>query len=73
MVKRQTIGLKSWRRDQDQLVLHEGLGPNAAIARWSFDEADGELVIEEKLHDLAGVAAMQGELDTRVLVEEGYE
>jgi aryl-alcohol dehydrogenase-like predicted oxidoreductase len=44
----------------------------ASLKRLQTDFID-LIVIEEKLHDLAGVAAMQRELDTRMLVEEGYE
>jgi len=73
LVARQTIRLESRWRDQDQLVLHEGLGANAAVACWSFDEADSQLVLEKKLHDLLSVAAVERELDTRILVEKGSE
>ena len=54
----QVIGLRSRWRDQDQLVLHEGLSSNPAGACWALDEADRYLVVEEKLYDLARVAAM---------------
>jgi len=67
------IGAEGWRGDQDQLVLHKGLGANSAVAGWAFDEADGQLVVEEQLYDLAGVAALQRKLDARVLVEEGAQ
>ena len=59
--------------DQDQFVLHEGLGANAAVARRSFNESDGQLVVEKEVHDLAGVAAVQRELDARMLGEKGSE
>jgi len=67
------IGGERPRHDQDQFVLHEGFGVNAAVAGWSFDEAEGELVVEEKMHDFVGIAAVEGELDAGMLVEEGPE
>jgi hypothetical protein len=53
----QVIGLRSRWRDQDQLVLHERLSSNPASTFWALDEADRYLVVEEKLYDLARVAA----------------
>jgi hypothetical protein len=67
------IGVKGRGGDQDQLVLHEGLGANSAVASGAFDEADGQLVVKEQLHNLAGVAAVQRKLHARMFVEEGSQ
>jgi hypothetical protein len=53
--------------------LHEGLSANAVVACWPFDETYSELVLEEKLHDFASVAAAERELYARILVKEGSE
>ena len=47
------------RRDQDQLVFHEGLATYAPISCWTFDEADRDFAVEQKLHNLARIAAVQ--------------
>jgi hypothetical protein len=73
LVARQMIRLEGRGRNQDQLVLHEGLGANAAVACWSFDEPDSQLVLENKLHDLVSVAAVERELDARILVKESSQ
>ena len=73
LVAGQTISLERWWRNQDQFVLHEGLGANAAVARWSFDEADSQLVIEKELHDLVSVARADRQLNMRILIKESSE
>lgn len=61
------------RDDEDKFVAHEGLDVNTALASGTFDESDGGVVIEDELDDFFGIAAAQGELDARVLVEEGSD
>jgi len=60
-------------RDQDQLVCHEGFRTHTPVACRAFDEADRNLAIKQKPHNLAGVAAMQRQLDAGMLVEKGSE
>jgi len=67
------IGFESGRHDQDQFILHEGFGANAAVACRSFDESDREFVVEEKMDNLAGIAAVERELDARMLFEKGSD
>src|SRR5208282_5614006 len=58
------------RSDQDQLVLHEGFGVNSAVAGGALDQTDRDLSVEEKPDDLVSVAALQKELDARMLSEK---
>jgi hypothetical protein len=67
------IGGKGRRHDEDQFILHERFGANAAVACWAFDKADGELVVEDEMDDLSGIAAVERELNAGMLVEEGSE
>ncbi len=73
MLAGHAIGRERPRQNQDQFVLHEGFGAQAAVACWSFNEADGQLIVEKKMHDLVGVAAVEGELDAGMLVEKGSQ
>jgi hypothetical protein len=44
---------------------------NSAPAGRTFDEPNGNLTVEEKIYDLLGIAAVDGELYARVLFEKG--
>jgi len=39
----------------------------------TFDEAEGNLVPEEQLNNLVGIATMQRELDARILDQESCD
>jgi len=39
----------------------------------TFDEAEGNLVLEEQLNNLVGIATMQRELDARILDQESCD
>src|SRR5258706_1510426 len=73
LVAGQMISLESWWRNQDQFVLHEGLGANAAVPRWSFDEADSQLVLEKQLHDLVTVARSDRQLNMQNLIKDSSD
>jgi len=66
-------GFEIRRRNQDQLVLHEGLGADTPVSCRTFDEAEGNLVPEEQLNNLVGIATMQRELDARILDQESCD
>src|SRR5260370_42085329 len=70
---RQAIRFESRWSNQDQLVLHEGLRTNPTVACWPFDEADSQFVLEKKVDDLVSVAAVERELEARILLQEGWE
>lgn len=61
------------RCNQDQLIFHEGFRTHAPVACRAFDETDRNFALEQKAHNLAGVAAMRRELDAGMLSEEGSE
>ena len=73
MRARHLIGCECRGHDQHQFILHEGLGANTAVAGGAFDQADRELVVEQKMHDLTGIAAVERELHSGMLFEKGSE
>ena len=44
--------------DQDEFIPHEWFGVNAAPAGWAFDEPNGNLRVEQQIHNLLCIAAV---------------
>ena len=73
MLGRNVCGFGIGRGNQDEFIAHKRFGVNSALARWAFDESNGNLGVEQQIHNLLGVAAVHRQLNARMVFEKSSD